>query len=227
MILTIGGVIVSYVKSGGPLRGFWYLKCLFIFIIVNYGLVKLIKNEYLAAVVSVAVFLLLPNVNFTRMMIPFFWLGFFYEKIEMRLNNHYTLAITGLAMILCYAFLDLSKSYLSNPHGFVDYSQFLLIGLSASMFWITLFRLSFNSSNTKAIKTLQNIGGLSLGIYCSHELLYFERGWRSFYNALGQDNIIAYILCATLILVIAYILIKFTDKSLITRCLLLGKIIRK
>ncbi|MCM1138938.1 MAG: hypothetical protein NC453_10255 [Muribaculum sp.] len=187
-------------------------------------MVKLVKNEYLAALVSVTVFLLLPNVNFTRMMIPFFWLGYFYEKIEIRLNHKYTLAISGGIMILCYCFCDMSMNYLSNPNGLANYSEFIIIGLSASIFWISLFRMMFQSSNSKSVNTLQNIGGISLGIYCSHELLYFENGWNKVYRLLPENNWLCFLICSLLILTVTIGIVKALDKHKSLRVLFLGKI---
>ena len=72
----------QYLTSFGPLHGLWYLKCLFLYLVVCYLAVKFLRNEYLASASTVVLFLLWPNVNFSSQMIVFFWTGFFYNKIS-------------------------------------------------------------------------------------------------------------------------------------------------
>lgn len=136
-----GRVIIGYVKSGGPLRGYWYLKCLFVYLIVNWLLVILTKKLPFSALLSIIVFMLLPNVNFSKMMIVFFWLGIFYENFARKINTKTLLLIVSVAMVVCYLLLDVKATYLCSSGSVVKYIQFLLVGTFASFFWITLFEL--------------------------------------------------------------------------------------
>lgn len=74
--------VKDWFSSGGPLRGYWYLKCLFLYLVIGYIAVKSLKNKLFAAVVTTALFLFLPNVNFSRMMIIFFWTGYGYSIVN-------------------------------------------------------------------------------------------------------------------------------------------------
>ena len=80
-------ILKSWLLAGGPLRGYWYLKCLFLYLVVGYIAVAILKNDILAAIATTILFLILPNVNFTRMMIVFFWLGYGYSAMNKIVTN--------------------------------------------------------------------------------------------------------------------------------------------
>lgn len=65
----------NWIAAGGPLRGYWYLKCLFLYLIAGYLAVKMTKRTWLAALVTTGFFFVMPSVNFSRMMILYFWIG--------------------------------------------------------------------------------------------------------------------------------------------------------
>lgn len=75
-----GNAIGVYLRSFGPIHGLWYLKCLFLYLVICYLAVRLLQNEYLASISTITLFLFLPDVNFTGQMIVFFWSGYFYHK---------------------------------------------------------------------------------------------------------------------------------------------------
>lgn len=77
----------NWIMSGGPLRGYWYLKCLFIYLLAGYIAVKVLKNDIFAAIATISIFLILPNVNFSRMMILFFWIGYLYNIANQMITN--------------------------------------------------------------------------------------------------------------------------------------------
>lgn len=79
--------IKLWIIAGGPLRGYWYLKCLFLYLIIGYIAVKLLKNVYISAIITCSIFIILPNVNFSRMMIVFFWLGFCYSIVNQKISS--------------------------------------------------------------------------------------------------------------------------------------------
>lgn len=220
----LGRVIVGYIKSGGPLRGYWYLKCLFIYLIVNYLLVIWTKKLPIAALLSVILFLILPNINFSRMMIVFFWMGVFFEDILRTTGKKNLFFIASVAMGICYLLFDIKATYLCSSSSMVLYIQFLLIGTSASFLWITLFeRLIPQQSASKPILLLQEIGTLSLGIYCIHEFFYFEKLYRPIFEKLNADNAFVQIAYSLIVLVISYFLIKLINRNRYTSFVFLGK----
>lgn len=205
-----GGVIADYVKSGGPLRGYWYLKCLYLYLVVNYTLVKLTKRLLLAALISITLFVMLPNVNFSSMMIVFFWIGVYYEHIARMVKQKQMLLITALASIGCYLLLDIKATYLASSGSFIQYIQFLLIGTSASLFWMSLFeRLMPPTTASYTIRLLQKIGTLSLGIYCIHEFFYFEKLYRPVFDALDADSAFVQMTYSAIVLVVSFTIVKW------------------
>lgn len=200
------------------------MKCLFIYIIVNYLLVIWTKKLPIAALLSVILFLILPNINFSRMMIVFFWMGVFFEDIQRTIGKKNLFFIASAAMVICYLLLDIKATYLCSSSSMVLYIQFLLIGTSASFLWITLFeRLIPRQSASKPILLLQEIGTLSLGIYCIHEFFYFEKLYRPIFEKLNADNAFVQIAYSLIVLVISYFLIKLINRNRYTSFVFLGK----
>lgn len=219
-----GRVIIGYIKSGGPLRGYWYLKCLFVYLIVNWLLVILTKKLPFAALLSIIAFLLLPNVNFSRMMIVFFWMGVFYEDISNIVNKQKLFMIVSIAMAICYLLLNIKATYLCSAGSVVKYIQFLLVGIFASFFWITLFELLIpKKSTSKSILQLQEIGTLSLGIYCIHEFFYFEKLYRPVWERLNADSMIVQITYSVIVLIISFAFVKLISRNKYTSLLFLGR----
>lgn len=219
-----GGVIIGYVKSGGPLRGYWYLKCLFVYLIVNWLLVILTKKLPFSALLSIIVFMLLPNVNFSKMMIVFFWLGIFYENFARKINTKTLLLIVSVAMVVCYLLLDVKATYLCSSGSVVKYIQFLLVGTFASFFWITLFELLIpKKSTSKSVILLQEVGILSLGIYCIHEFFYFENLYQPVWERLNTDSMIVQISYSVMVLIISFAFVKLLSRNKYTSLLFLGR----
>lgn len=219
-----GGVIVEYLKSGGPLRGYWYLKCLFIYLIVNYLLVIWTKKLPIAAFISVILFLILPNINFSRMMIVFFWMGVFFEDIQRTTGKKNLLFIASVAMVVCYLSLDIKATYLCSSSSMALYIQFLLIGTSASFFWITLFeRLIPQQYASKPILLLQEVGTLSLGIYCIHEFFYFEKLYRPIWEKLNTDSMFVQITYSIVAFILSFAFIKLIGRNKYASLVFLGR----
>jgi len=219
------GVILDYIKSGGPLRGYWYLKCLFIYLIVNYLLVIWTKKLPIAALFSITIFLILPNINFSKMMIVFFWIGVFYDYLSKMVNRKRLFIIASAVMIVYYLFFDIEATYLRSSDSFVRYIQFLLIGTFASFFWITLFELSIpQKSTSKAILLLQEVGNLSLGIYCIHEFFYFEKLYRPVWERVNADSMIVQIVYSVVVLIISFAFIKQISRNKYTSLFFLGRV---
>lgn len=219
-----GGVIVDYIKSGGSLRGYWYLKCLFIYLIVNYLLAIWTKKLPIAALVSVIIFLILPNINFSRMMIVFFWMGVFFEDIQRTTGKKNLFFIASVAMVVCYLSLDIKATYLCSSSSMALYIQFLLTGTSASLFWITLFeRLIPRRYASKPILLLQEVGTLSLGIYCIHEFFYFEKLYRPIWERLNTDSMFVQITYSIVVFILSFAFIKLIGRNKYASLVFLGR----
>lgn len=219
-----GGVIVCYLKGGGPLRGYWYLKCLFLYSVVNYLLVKLIKRLSLAALLSIVLFLVLPNINFSSMMIVFFWMGVYYEKIVRLINLKIVLLFSAFASVGSYLLLDTKSTYLTSSGSFFQYIQFFLIGAAASLFWMSLFELLVpKKTASRTILVLQTTGKLSLGIYCIHEFFYFERLYSPVFEKLNADNAFIQILYSAIVLLLSFTIVKLMSGNRYLALFFLGR----
>lgn len=218
--------IVLWAKSGGPLRGYWYLKCLFLYLIAGYVAVRLLKNRFFAAIACIALFLILPNVNFTRMMIVFFWAGYAYSILVSRIKGQllWYLLASAAVMMLCYVAGFYKLTYLGFSMDVANYSKFLLMGASASLFWMLLFQMIFSKpSGNKAIKFCAWVGTVSLGIYCMHALFYLPEVFEPLLGNITRGATAIYLLWSLLTIVICLELIKLIQKSRILSFLLLGK----
>lgn len=221
-------IIALWAKAGGPLRGYWYLKCLFLYLIVGYVAVWLLKNKIVAALACIALFLVLPNVNFTRMMIVFFWAGYAYSILVQSTDDRnrlvWYLAASGALMALCYVLGFYKLTYLGFTPDVANYSKFLLMGASASLFWMLLFQMIFSKpSGNKAIKFCAWVGTVSLGIYCMHALFYIPEVFDPLLGNITRGATAVYLLWSLLTIVVCLMLIKLILKSRLLSFLLLGK----
>ncbi len=132
---------INWLSSGGPLHGYWYLKCLFMYLITGYLAVKLFKNQLLAATITSALFIMLPNINFSRMMILFFWIGYGYSVMNQKITNRGGYVILfAISMIIFYIVRWYDYTYLGT-NGFIEYCKFIAMGTSAALFWILYYSM--------------------------------------------------------------------------------------
>lgn len=215
----------QYLTSFGPLHGLWYLKCLFLYLVVCYLTVKFLRNEYLASASTVVLFLLLPNVNFSSQMIVFFWTGFFYNKISNAWldakGTQWLVLGGGIMMSFILLFLwEPDYSYLNGSKSFLEYILFVMMGVSSSIFWVTAFRWWFHDRETRWIRLCSNMGACSLGIYCSQEYFYSPNLWGRILTPYG--NTAFYIFWSITILIICYSLVLVLQKYTYTSLFFLG-----
>lgn len=215
-----------YITSFGPLHGLWYLKCLFIYLITCYLTVKIVKNEFFAAFLTIVLFMLLPDINFSSQMIVFFWIGHFYSKTNNRISykkdqNMLISLGSGIIMLCIFLFLWHSNySYLHRTKSFLEYIIFFIMGISSVLFWVQLFKLLFQNKKTKLISALSHIGMCSLGIYCSQEYFYIPHFFGRILDCYGCTMF--FILWSIAILTICYILVLILQKNKYTSLFFLG-----
>lgn len=225
-ILEWDKAIWQYLTSFGPLHGLWYLKCLFLYLVICYLAVKLLRNEYLASLSTMVLFLLLPNVNFLSQMIVFFWAGFFYNKAgDILLSDRgiQRLILRGSSVIMILILSLLWKpdcSYLHGAKPFFESLLFIMTGVSSSLFWVTVFKWKFQGRETRWIQLCSNMGACSLGIYCCQEYFYTPHLWSRILNPYG--NTVFYIFWSIIILIICYGLVLVLQKNRYTSLLFLG-----
>ena len=217
-------VLKNWVLSGGPLRGYWYLKCLFLYLVVGYIAIVILNSEVAAAIATTALFLILPNVNFSRMMIVFFWLGYGYFAANKAITRKgWCFIVFMLIMIACYTNEWYIFTYL-GANSVVSYCKFVIMGASASLFWILLFNIIFRQSYTnRAIRLFAWIGTVSLGIYCLHPLFYDPVIYLPILGNIHSHSTLIYLLWSIMTIVLCLPIIHLIMKSHILSFLLLGK----
>lgn len=217
-------IIRDYLFSGGPLHGLWYLKCLFIYLVVCFIAIKVLRNVYLASIITVFFFIILPNINFINNLILFFWSGYYYncliQKYPQILSLKFVMIMGGLALICCMLFHQGQYLYISN-HTVTTYFIYYLNGISSTLFWVSLFYVMTSQKSGGGLIKLSKIGASSLGIYCMHEYFYMKNYWGWLIN-LFPDNYLFYLLWALLITYICYFSSKILCRNRVLALLFMG-----
>jgi fucose 4-O-acetylase-like acetyltransferase len=218
-----GLLIKDYVFSGGPLRGLWYLKCLFMYLIACSLAVKWVKHEVLAMVLTILLFYILPDFNFSSIMIPFFWMGHFLAKMLHKPANNYLLIAAGLAMLITISFWNPEYAYINRNKMLLPWLMNFITGASASLFWILLFKkILADKKQSKLINGIAGIGMSSLGIYVMQEYFYYPHFWGWLTALMPANATLFYIVWSLMILIITYVLVNRLSKTKWSALLLLG-----
>lgn len=221
----------NWVHSGGPFRGYWYLKCLFVYLVVGYIMMKVIRNTLITAIISSAIFILLPNINFSRMMILFFWGGYIYGRYNKWIIRKVRILLFSsmLIMLSCYLCGWYKYTYLVNSNNIGDYFRFIVMGGSASLFYLLAFNWTWDTPPHHKILIFNFfawIGTISLGIYCIHPLFYDATIYQSIVDThkLGPGYLSLWSIVA---IVGSILLVILIHKSNILSFILLGKRLSK
>ena len=162
--------------------GVWFLKVLFACITISYGSLKLLRKEWLAALVSCITCLIIPGGGILKlnMMLLFFWSGILYRKYFRKIDNHITILtilslVTFILMvILGYATYEekVTFDYLAKYPDRV--MQSYIVGLSGSLTVVGVCKEVMNKCRHKDVNILLTIGKYTLGIYIV-QILFLER----------------------------------------------------
>lgn len=126
--------------------------------------------------------------------------------------------------ISCYLLLNIRATYISSSNSAVQYIQFLAIGISASLFWMMLFEyLPPQKATNKFILILQEVGTLSLYIYCIHEFFYFEKLYQPIFDKLYVDDPLVQITYSVTVLIMSFMIIKLISSNKYTALFFLGR----
>ncbi|MDY3120205.1 acyltransferase family protein [Porphyromonas somerae] len=172
----------------GFITDYWFVKCLFICFLLYWVSIRLLKNEFVACLVTIALVLIIPKGSFVWVssMLPFFWMGHFFKKgLLTKKVSWLMVALVGLGFVICL--LGWSRNYTiylngSNFFSIVDghfdpYTLFVmayrfLIGTLGSLTFILLVKKVYPlMENWKGMGAIQRAGQETLGIYMVHVLL--------------------------------------------------------
>lgn len=172
----------------GFITDYWFVKCLFICFLLYWVSIKLLKNEYLACFLTIALVLMIPKASFVwvNSMLPFFWMGHFFKKgLLTKEVSWLTVTLIGLGFVICllgwsndYTIYFNRSNFFSivdghfDPHTLFVMVYRFLIGTLGSMTFILLVKKVYPlTENWKGMGAIQRAGQETLGIYMVHVLL--------------------------------------------------------
>ncbi len=216
---TATAIVEHYIRKGGPLHGFWYLKTLFILYIANYLIYKVVKKDWVAAIVSCTIFLILPDMNFTSIMCPFFWLGYFIHSQKGLFDNKFTILFSIATIIVILGFVWKQEYAYNQKDNSPDiYLLRFAIGSAASIVLFKLFEgISPYIEKIDYKNIITKIGGCTLGIYCIHMFFYMDIFWGNTLHICGNELYIA--LWGLVILMLCFLIVTLLKKTRITALL--------
>ena len=216
---TATAIVEHYIRKGGPLHGFWYLKTLFILYIANYLIYKVVKRDWVAAIASCTIFLILPDMNFTSIMCPFFWLGYFIHSQKGLFDNKFTILFSIATIIVILGFVWKQEYAYNQKDNSPDiYLLRFAIGSAASIVLFKLFEgISPYIEKIDYKNIITKIGGCTLGIYCIHMFFYMDIFWGNTLHICGNELYIA--LWGLVILMLCFLIVTLLKKTRITALL--------
>lgn len=225
----------------GFMNTVWFLKCVFLCYLVGFLSIRLFRNVWLAALVTVVLSGILPyggvaNFNF---MLPMFWVGYACKLNQSLLDRHrkWFLGISLVAFGVMLPFWSGRLTVYMVPTQVLDWGTFtwdvqnlsvvlyrLAIGIAGSMSFFLLSPYVYRLIEGKGIATaLNGIGRSTLGIYWLQTFLL-----EYLFNSLGfyVPMIWTFVLppCLALVeLVVCYRLVLLFKKNVYIRLFVLGE----
>ncbi len=218
---------------------FWFLKELFISNFLIYVLLKILKKEWLAFIISLCFVMVSPYCELQRFLLPIFWAGIYMKSKYQFMSKHIKdiLLIFGTIFFISlffwkgeYTIYMTSFPELFNLKTFtfnfsnIDISIFrLFIGLFGGVFWITLFYLIYEKGHFFCY--IEKVGTATLGIYILQTII-LEKLLNNVIN-FPTINIWIYNLIITpaislLVLMACFYIYKLTSKNTWMGLLLYG-----
>jgi fucose 4-O-acetylase-like acetyltransferase len=215
--------IEDYIK-GGFLRNYWYLKSLFLFIIVTYVLVKVFRNDNIGCIASFVLFTFAPSVFNTALFIPYFVAGYFYGKYIEKINHWgWSLLLVIIAVALYWAWMPVYNYNIGESMDFKPYIIRTSIGIVDSILILTALRILCKSGGV--FIPLSAIGKYTLGMYCCNCMFY--EGWgKIFLDSINVPNSVKCILVSVITFILSFLLCKLFDRNKYTSLLFLGNKLR-
>lgn len=221
----VGGCIYSFI-TGGLLKGFWYVKLLFLYIIVTWIFVKVLKNKWLGCTASFALFTLLPNFSFSRLFILFYLAGYLGKDLLLRLNHYGWIIVLIVFDIILFLFWKGEYNYNSLDMRIVPYFVRTSIGITTSILIILVIKniLIHLSGNNKVVRSIAYTGSITLGIYLCHNFIFRSVLWGWILEPLPHNNVLVYFVYAVIVYIIASAFVTLLEKNKYLSLFLLGKI---
>ncbi len=217
--------------GGGDL---WFLKYLFVDLCVIYASKRLLRHDALALLPTVALFFLTRAGMFR--LLPYLWLGYFLHKHQSRWSAR--LPLVALLSLVAFALslyfwrgdydAPLRFLVLHRPVHFDAANTWavfvrLAVGLSGSLFFLSLFRMSEGFLARRASRLCSALGQSTLGIYAL-QLYLLERllGHHFELKLSGPTALPLQLLIAAAVVLVCYGLCVLLRRHRLTNLLFLG-----
>lgn len=218
------GSMSDFIK-GGWLRNYWYLKLLFLYIILTYFSIKITRIKWIGCIVSFLLFTFLPNFSFSCVFIPFFLAAYLGRSFIDKHDGWRWIIGYALVAFVLYMFWKPSYSYTSVNMQFLPWLVRTLIGIDISCLLLLLLKkiFLFAPEKWKITQLLRYTGTITLGIYVSHFLFYKPVLWGWLINLLPSDHVLIYLIWAVVTFVLTTLLVTLIGKNRYLAFVFLGK----
>lgn len=207
---------------GGAFHNYWYVKLLFVYVIVTWLLIKISKNKWIGCAMSWLLFLLLPDFSFSQIFIPFFVIGFLSRALLERVGGGIWIISSVVSLVLLYMLWNPTCNYIFAEMEVKSYIIRTMIGTIVSFLLVITLKQFAKSVNNILIEKGAYIGSITLGIYLCHDLFY--RGliqlWLS--AIMPENNIIAYVIVAVGAFGISAAIVTYIRRNKLLSLLFLG-----
>ncbi len=184
LTLTIMSVTGHPVRNGwiGYLYGnLWYLKSLFLCLLISRIATTVLGNEMRAAMVTVVLSWFLPELFHLNFMLPFFWLGYFLRCKPLAFSYKGLTLVSFILWMLLSIFWDGTHTTYLSPFGLVDYpdmrwaphnlySYMLRVVIGVAATWCVLSFFTWLYSKGVRLFALERLGRHTLAIYALQTL---------------------------------------------------------
>ena len=216
------GCLTNFCIGGGALRCYWYVKLLFVYIIVTWLLIKLFGNKWMGSASSLLLFTLLPDFSFSKIFIPFFITGFLSRGFMEKRVSWKCIVSLIIALAIAYIFWDPSCNYISLNMEIVPYFIRTIIGIIVSVLTVLITKQLIAVDNNRIVNEIAHSGTITLGIYLCHDLFYkgMIKRWVSI--LLPENNIFIYILVAVSFFAVSVLIVRLLEKNRVLSLIFLG-----
>lgn len=219
----VSGCVSTFLR-GGVLKGYWYVKLLFVYIIGTYLLIKLFRNKWIGSVAAYLLFTILPNFSFSRIFIPFFLAGFLGRGLIEKAKSWWWIVGLLVVDIVLYSFWQNGYNYISLSMKPVPYLVRTGIGIVTSFFIILLLKKlsEYVPENNKIVRSIAYSGTITLGIYLCHNFYFRDILWGWLLAPLPKNILLIYFVFAIVVYIITSSFITLLGKNRYLSFLFLG-----
>lgn len=225
----------------GFFNAVWFLKSVFFCYLIGYISILLLRNLWIAIVVSILLISIAPfgNVDYLSFMLPMFWLGYLCKKYQNALTQYRKqwLIISALAFTTLLPFWSGRLTVYMVPIDFVNWQTGtidttnlgttlyrMIVGMAGSMTFFLLAPWIYGKiAFCSFAATLNKMGKSTLGLYMLQTFLLESVIHNLGIHVTTAGSFLTGFLFATLELFLCYQTVLLLRKNRYTRLLFLGE----